>query len=488
MKEVAPLFNVPTRNTIKARIQQRYDVVSLSFKNVLKEVDDITITMDIWSEMMTTKSFLGVTVHFIYSSKLCSAALGIFELSQSHTANYVYHELMNVLNLWDIPKSKILAIVTDNDATMIKAIGENFGKNKHLRCFAHSINLVAEATIKKVDGLQNLISQVRNIVKFIKRSVKCSDELRKLQENNGDNLKKLILDVVTRWNSVYYMCERFLELKEVINQILLNHLNAPPMLNAQEIENIKEMVDILKILEEVTKEISGERYATMSLVIPIISCIKDNLNAMSPTFKIGIELKNALTAEVKRRFEFIEQNFLLSVSTLLDPRFKNIHFKDAVALSKHLIFIQNSMNSVENSTADMDSSNDSSYSVSDPTKLDLWGYHKQLAQKSQKKYIDKSNQGNQQHLGTEITMYLSTPVSKLNTDPLMCWEELKPMYPSIHKLATKYLSGVCTSVPSERLFSCASNTISKTRNRLSGKLASKLIFLNKLDDQFWLVE
>jgi len=81
MKEVAPLYNVPTRNTIKARIQQRYDVVSLSFKNDLKEVDDITITMDIWSEMMTTKSFLGVTVHFIHASKLCSAALGIFELS-----------------------------------------------------------------------------------------------------------------------------------------------------------------------------------------------------------------------------------------------------------------------------------------------------------------------------------------------------------------------------------------------------------------------
>jgi len=38
------------------------------------------------------------------------------------------------------------------------------------------------------------------------------------------------LDVVTRWNSVYYMCERFLELKEVVNQILLKHLNAPAML------------------------------------------------------------------------------------------------------------------------------------------------------------------------------------------------------------------------------------------------------------------
>jgi len=38
---------------------------------------------------------------------------------------------MNVLNLWDMPKSKILAIMTDNDATISKVIGEHFGKNKH---------------------------------------------------------------------------------------------------------------------------------------------------------------------------------------------------------------------------------------------------------------------------------------------------------------------------------------------------------------------
>lgn len=56
MKEVAPLYKVPTRNTIKARILQKYDVVSSKFKCLLKEIEDITITTDIWSEMMTTKS------------------------------------------------------------------------------------------------------------------------------------------------------------------------------------------------------------------------------------------------------------------------------------------------------------------------------------------------------------------------------------------------------------------------------------------------
>lgn len=206
---------------------------------------------------------------------------------------------------------------------------------------------------------------------------------------------------------------------------------------------------------------------------------------MLPTSIIGVEFKNALIDEMNKRFEFIEQNYLLSVSTILDPRFKNIHFKDALALSKHLRFINNSINSMASSTVE-DHSTDSSDSASECSTIDLWGHHKHLAQKSLKNYVDKTNLRNKKQLGPEITMYLSTPVSQLKTDPLIAWEELKPMYPLIFKLATKYLSGVSTSVPSERLFSCASNTLTKTRNRLSGKSASKLIFLNNLADQFWL--
>lgn len=82
------------------------------------------------------------------------------------------------------------------------------------------------------------------------------------------------------------MCKRFLELKEVVNQIVLKHVNAPPMLNGQEIENTKQAVNILEIFEKVTSEISGQIYATMSLVIPIISCINDNLSPMLVCYQL----------------------------------------------------------------------------------------------------------------------------------------------------------------------------------------------------------
>lgn len=65
---------------------------------------------------------------------------------------------------------------------------------------------------------------------------------------------------------------------------------------------------------------------------------------------------------------------------------------------------------MENSTAD--SLNDSLYSVLDLSNVDLWGYNKQLTQKSQKNYIDNFNKQNQQHLGYEITMYVFVHVSR----------------------------------------------------------------------------
>jgi len=47
MKEVVPLYKIPTRNTIKSRIHQKYDILSLNFKTMLKDVEDLSITTDI---------------------------------------------------------------------------------------------------------------------------------------------------------------------------------------------------------------------------------------------------------------------------------------------------------------------------------------------------------------------------------------------------------------------------------------------------------
>ena len=238
VKTLAPLYKLPGRNTVKDKICMKYEVMSEQFKSRLKTVEHITLTTDIWTETMNTKSFLGVTAHFIQGNEKNSAALGITELCNAHTGEYIASELKD-LNKWEISLSKINAVVTDSGANIVKAISSLFGRNKHLPCLAHTLNLVAESTIKNTHGLGTLLDKVRAIVLHIKNSVSASDELRRIQINNGiqeGSIKKLKLDVKTRWNSTFYMCERFLELSTLISTILLQRPASPPMLTAQNLK------------------------------------------------------------------------------------------------------------------------------------------------------------------------------------------------------------------------------------------------------------
>jgi len=146
-------------------------------------------------------------------------------------------------------------------------------------------------------NIKPIISKVREMVKWVKNSVINSDLLRKKQFEAGiseGNMKKLILDVPTRWNSVYYMIDRFINMINLISPMLLDNCLAPPILTAIEIDILRQLLDLLKPLEFVTRESSGENYITISKVIPMISCLTKQLAMIAPRFEIICEVKDAL--------------------------------------------------------------------------------------------------------------------------------------------------------------------------------------------------
>lgn len=58
----------------------------------------------------------------------------------------------------------------------------------------------------------------------------------------------------------------------------------------------------------------------------MVSCAIDQYNKMKITSSTAGELKINVTLEIEKRLGQLEY-MLLAVSTLLDPRFKNLHFK-----------------------------------------------------------------------------------------------------------------------------------------------------------------
>lgn len=65
ISRICPLYKVPTRNTIKKLIDEKFNYISMLFKNKISKAENITITTDAWTDTNTMKSFLGITIHFL---------------------------------------------------------------------------------------------------------------------------------------------------------------------------------------------------------------------------------------------------------------------------------------------------------------------------------------------------------------------------------------------------------------------------------------
>ncbi|XP_045540850.1 E3 SUMO-protein ligase ZBED1 [Papilio machaon] len=290
-------------------------------------------------------------------------------------------------------------------------------------------------------------------------------------------LKHLVGDVSTRWNSQLFMIERFVLMSSTIGSILINHPNAPQMLQANEIVVLKEIGKVLKPFHNVTEEMSAEKYVTASKAIPIIKCLRTLLDAIPITSDLANQLKYSLQTELNKRFENIQKVHLFSVATFLDPRFKKIHLDEPLSLSKTINYTNRclSINTRNDDTLAVTHSESSlSLEVANDGQ-DIWQVHQQKIMAAHTSMTKNS----------ELDLYIAAPLSNLKMDPLDLWRSSEGTFPRLTALALKHLSVMATSAPAERLFSKAGNIVRKTRNRILGKRLPKLLFLNSLTEDLW---
>lgn len=477
MKELAPLYKVPSKDTIKKRLDEKYDAVAQVFKQKLNETPYVTITTDVWTETVFSKSYLGVTVHFIAndSRKLESCNIEVIELSEC-TEEYIGCTMLSALMKWNVAIGKVAAVVTNDEPNMVGAVAQTFGQDKHIVCFAHTINLVVENSIKKCEGLGNVIDQVRRIVKIVRCNPYLTNELHHRltdADTPEDETKKLILDVEAKWYTTFYMIERFLESWNAIDEILYESRKTLKKPTDEELATLKEILDLLRPLEFVAQECSAEKYIAVSKVIPLINCILTEYKKITQTKQLSTRLKEIILTELERRFGHIEFVSSVSLATILDPRFKNIHFQNAQALSDAMYLLRDTIGKLSNA-----SSFGESDAEQEETKYDLWIHHRLLAHKPKE-------EGDGVSLKDELSLYLASPLASLKDVPLEKWESMRTLYPTLYKVAVKYLSIVATSVPAGSLFSKAGVAGVRRRNQLADERLHKLLFLNSVDSEYW---
>ncbi|KAJ8914023.1 hypothetical protein NQ315_012046, partial [Exocentrus adspersus] len=145
------------------------------------------------------------------------------------------------------------------------------------------------------------------------------------------------MDVLTRWNSTFYMFQRLLKLQEpLIATIGLLH-NPVNFLSEQEWDILREFCTILKPFEQITVEMSAEQSLTMSKLIVIIKGLKSVVNRiklfisytrrcaiLDPRFKTKVFGTESTVSMVREKLEKDTAQLIISKSSEIMTEFEQL--------------------------------------------------------------------------------------------------------------------------------------------------------------------
>ena len=230
-------------------------------------------------------NYLGVNVRFVTDeNKAVTRTLAVVDTKSQHTASELKGILDDVLDDYNIAKSNIVLAVTDNASNMVKLMRDlntevlapsstsqaddsddedldddyddvSFDVRPgvvqmgvgHQRCGAHTQQLSVADGINE-SCANSLLHSVRQVVKSGRNTSAIKEYILK------ETGKTLLLDVETRWGSIYIMCKRLIELKDVI-QNCVNMGNSSMKLTSAQWKMVSDLTEVLHKAYDVTLKI-----------------------------------------------------------------------------------------------------------------------------------------------------------------------------------------------------------------------------------------
>lgn len=488
VNNILPQYEIPSRKYFSENvIPDIYNKVVNNIKSRLAPVNHISFTTDMWTCQTNKTCFLSCTAHWLEESYMLGhAVLDMKVFPESHTAENITKSLLDSVSDWNIPATKVRAVVHDNAANITKAVKD--ANIPSFRCFIHTLQLVINDAIDANTSVKETISAARRIVTHFNHSG--YNKLHEIQEELGLPKNKLHQDVSTRWNSTYYLLERINEQRRAISVYFAESRNLNfENLSSDQWEIVLQLIILLKPFEEVTK-ITSSTYSPISDVIPHAVTLmrylrKEELS--EKTYQVD-DFRNALVNNMNKvtRFnlEYLFENRTYFLSTFLDPRYK-INFYNAFQADQARKAVLREALKISLDTEGDELDNDAEPAEKRARMIDrdhtaseahnlFWECFEEAADAS------TSYQPNdpKNSAAAELDHYLSVPRAARDANPYKWWVSNKGHYPILGKVAAQFLSTPASSVYSERLFSEAGLIYEAKRSKLDPNRAEKLVFLH----------
>ncbi|CAF0923041.1 unnamed protein product, partial [Didymodactylos carnosus] len=230
---------------------------------------------------------------------------------------------------------------------------------------------------------------------------------------------------------------------------------------------LKLLLKLLEPLEDVTREVSSATTATLSLVLPVLVAI---LTLLEPDSSVLDKMKTFMKTQLEKWFNKSFSNKFYLLTCIVDSRFKHFTFTDPNNFSTNGITastltdwksvgarkIAEQLLKDEYQTISTTILGTSSTTAVVPLCLPP----RPLS------VLDKIVTRQQTTASSEYTNYLSEPEITTNTCALIWCNQNKHRYPTIAKIARKYLCIRATSTPLERIFSLSGFITIEPENKI----------------------
>ncbi|XP_070132409.1 E3 SUMO-protein ligase ZBED1 [Drosophila bipectinata] len=452
-------------------------------KRTFKEIENFALTCDGVTLTNSTRAFLTVTAHFLKDNILQSICLQAVRMNESHTGEYICTLLQNTCREFGIEEFKLESLTTDNAKNMKAASNLFLGVGHHVPCFAHTINLVVDNTVKDIKSFSTVLDKVKRIVTYFKHSPAAMDVLRKLQSDEGvpeGCIRTLTQNIDTRWNSCLDMLISFTDLENTVAMALINRSKStkilPEMLSKPELDS-GDFCELLKPFKEATERVSGESYVTVSLVVPMITMSLAKLRKILVQSADGILMKDVL---LKRSDEYLiglSKNKILIKACLLDPRFKKMYIPPTMVLEASKDILEEMQLNSEGKRR--------SLNVKPLEELDTTQVNRQESFFEAHNRTIQQNQISDSPYEKEFHLYISLPNTNWEADPLQFWTSQQQTMPHLSKLALRYLIIPGSSASSERMASAIKCVVCYSRSRMTDRHVTQRVFLKSLAKHYW---